>query len=347
MDNIFVTGGCGFVGSHVVFGLLKKGYKVTVLDSNINSSCSVIKKIKNLYSLHNKDNLCKLNFIKGDIRDEKLLQTIFEENIRNKEKINYVIHLAGLKSVKDSIINPLSYWENNVYGSISLFKTMIKYSCFNIVFSSSATVYGEPKSIPIFENSEKMPINTYGHTKLTIENIIKDLFVKYNNDFRAIILRYFNPIGAHASGLIGENINYSSDNIFPNILKVALKKNEYLKIFGNDWPTSDGTTMRDYIHVMDLADGHISALSFLKNKEPCFLTLNLGTGSKYSILELIKTFEYSNKIKIPYKYLDKRTGDTPVLLANCDLAKKILNWQAYKKLNEMCKDGWNFAKNNF
>ena len=347
MDKILVTGGCGFVGSHVVLGLLEKGYNVIVLDSNINSDSSVIEKIKKLYLCNNSSNSCKLDFIKGDVRNQNLLERLFEENLKNKSRINSVIHLAGLKSVKDSIINPLGYWENNVIGSLSLFKAMIKYECFNIVFSSSATVYGNSISIPISENNIKSPINPYGQTKLTVEKILKDLYAKYNESFNIIILRYFNPIGAHYSGLIGENLNFSSDNIFPNILKVALNKNDYLKIFGNNWPTSDGTTIRDFIHVMDLAEGHISAIKFLKNNKSCLLTINLGSESETSILKLIKTFEYISQTKIEYKYFERRPGDTPILLANCDFAKEILNWKAIRNLDDMCKDGWNYAKNNF
>ena len=347
MDYILVTGGCGFIGSHVVLGLLEKGYYVIVLDSNINSSRNIIEKIKKLYVKNNSINTNKLDFIQGDVRNKNLLESIFENYLKNKSKINYVIHLAGLKSVKNSILNPLEYWENNVIGSLSLLKVMIKYGCFNLVFSSSATVYGNSKSIPIFEKNIRSPINPYGRTKLTVEEILKDLSHKYSKDFKIIILRYFNPIGAHYSGLIGENLNFSSDNIFPNILKVALKKKVFLKIFGNNWPTPDGTTIRDFIHIMDLAQGHISAMQFLKNNEPCFLTINLGSESETSILQLIKTFENISQTKIQYKYFDRRPGDTPILLANCTLAKKILNWKASRNLEDMCKDGWNFAKNNF
>ena len=346
MENILVTGGCGFIGSHVVLGLLKKGYGVIVLDSNINSTERVIDKIKFLSSLDQLNFQRQFTFIRGDIRNQNLLEKIFNFNLVRGKRVTSVVHLAGLKSVKDSLINPIDYWDNNVLGSLTLFKVMIKYACFKLVFSSSATVYGNPIDIPIYENSKTEPINPYGQTKLTVENIMKDLFAKFSNDFKIIILRYFNPIGAHYSGLIGENYNLSSDNIFPNIVKVALRKDSYLKIFGNNWPTKDGTTIRDFIHVMDLADAHISAIDFLNSNKPNLTTLNLGTGQKTTILDLIRTFENENKIKIPIKYFEKRPGDTPVLLANGNLAKKILNWEVRNNLSDMCKDGWNFAKKN-
>ena len=341
MENILVTGGCGFIGSHVALGLLEKGFKVTVIDSNINSSSTTIDKIKKIAS----NSFNSIEFIKGDIRNDIALENIFKEFIRKGSEIKAVIHLAGLKSVKESIKKPIEYWDNNVLGSLSLFRTMIKFKCFNIIFSSSATVYGNPKSIPIFEANEKNPINTYGETKLTIEKILRDLHSV--NNFNVILLRYFNPIGAHYSGLIGENLNDISDNIFPNILQVALNKQSYLKIFGNSWPTSDGTAVRDFIHVMDLADAHIKALNYLKDKDSFLLALNIGTSYPCSILELIETFENINKVKIPYKFFEKRSGDAPFLLANCSLAKNTINWETKKNLNDMCKDGWNYAKQNF
>ena len=347
MENILVTGGCGFIGSHVVLGLLERGFSVIVLDSNVNSKNSVIENIRKILISKGTFSNLSLHFIRGDIRDENLLEKIFEDYSKKGARISSVIHLAGLKSIKDSFENPFDYWDNNVLGSLSLLKTMIKFKCFNFVFSSSATVYGNPKSIPIFEEDQKNPINPYGQTKLAVENILNNLYQRYKKDLNIMILRYFNPIGAHNSGLIGENIKNGSDNIFPSILEVALNKKNYLKVFGNNWPTSDGTTVRDFIHVMDLAEAHILTLIFLKSKKSYMRVLNIGTGSPFSILELIKTFENSNKIDIPYKYFARRSGDTPVLLANCDLAKKTLNWEAKRNLSDMCKDGWNFAKQKY
>ena len=344
MENIFVTGGCGYIGSHVALSLLKKGYNVSIFDSNINSSRNIVKKIEILSYANKKIKIGKLSFYKGDIRNKFSLEKVFSENSRKGSEFNAVIHLAGLKSVKESINYPLEYWDNNVNGSINLFNTMLKYDCLNLVFSSSATVYGHPKSTPILEDFETQPINPYGDTKLKVENIIKEKFCKNTNQLKAIILRYFNPIGAHYSGLIGEQWKYCSDNLFPNILKVALRRKKFLKVYGSNWPTIDGTTVRDFIHVMDLADGHVAALNYLKEKKAHYLILNLGTGKETSILELIKNFESINKIDIPLKFMDPREGDTPILLADSKLARKILNWHSTKNLSDMCKDGWKFAK---
>ena len=344
MDTILVTGGCGFIGSHVVLGLIKRRYNVIILDSNINSSKLVIEHLNNVSRINSYEG--NISFIKGDIRDEVLLEKIFCENLLKDSAINAVIHLAGLKSVKKSFDNKNEYWDVNVKGSISLLNTMIKYGCFKLVFSSSATVYGNPISIPIFEDFETKPINPYGQSKLKVENIIKDLFANNNTKLKVVILRYFNPIGAHNSGMIGENYNFSSENFFPNIINVALGKKKYLQIFGNDWPTHDGTVIRDFIHIMDLADGHISAMNFLERAEPQFLKINLGTGIKTSILELVSAFEIVNKVKIPYKFCNKRLGDTPFLLANVNLAKEILHWQSKRSVIDMCRDGWNYAKSS-
>ena len=344
MENILVTGGCGYIGSHVSLSLLEKGYNVTILDSNINSSRNIIKKIETLSYASKKTKIGKLSFYKVDIRNKFSLEKVFRENAKKDNPFNAVIHLAGLKSVKESINYPEEYWDNNVNGSINLLNAMLKHNCFKLVFSSSATVYGHPKKTPIFENFETKPINPYGQTKLKVENIIKEKLCKNPNQFKVIILRYFNPIGAHNSGIIGEQWRYCSDNLFPNILKVALRRKKFLKVYGRNWPTIDGTTIRDYIHVMDLADGHVAALDYMKENKSHFLILNLGTGKQTSILELIKQFESTNKIDIPLRFLDPRKGDTPILLADSKLARKILNWQSTKNLSDMCRDGWKFAQ---
>ena len=344
MENILVTGGCGYIGSHVTLSLLEKGYDVTVLDSNINSSRSILKKIQILSCANKKTKIGKLSFSKVDIRNKFSLEKVFSENARKGKEFNAVIHLAGLKSVKESINYPEAYWDNNVNGSINLLNTMHKHNCFKLVFSSSATVYGHPKKYPILENFETHPINPYGRTKLKVENIIKEKFLQNPNQFRFIILRYFNPIGAHYSGIIGEQWRYCSDNLFPNILKVALRRKKFLKVYGRNWPTIDGTTIRDYIHIMDLADGHVAALDYMKEKKSHYLILNLGTGRETTILELIKKFESTNKIDIPLRFIDPRKGDTPILLADSKLASKILNWKSTKNLSDMCRDGWKFAQ---
>ena len=347
MQNILVTGGCGFIGSHITLELLTKGYNVTVLDSNINSSKNVIGRIKELSLLSNSNNIGNLFFVKGDIRDEMKLYDLFSRRTFGNPIINSVIHLAGLKSVKESILNPLDYWDVNVKGVINLLNTMIENNCFSMVFSSSATVYGHPEIVPIIEDFDTKPINPYGRTKLTVENILNDLCSSHSVNLKVVNLRYFNPIGAHSSGVLGENPKYYSDNIFPNILNVALRKEKILKIFGNNWPTPDGTTIRDFIHVMDIAEGHIAALEYIKGKKAINLSLNLGTGLKTTILELIKAFEKTNRIKIPYKFVEQRAGDTPKLLSDNSLAKEILNWEAKRTIYDMCKDGWNYAKRNF
>ena len=346
MENILVTGGCGFIGSHVVLSLLKEGYNVSIIDSNVNSSKDVVKKIKILAKINSFKKTGKLSFFKGDIRNKLFLQKIFHENDRKGYKINAVIHLAGLKSVKESIKYPEKYKDNNVNGSLTLLNTMIKNECFNLVFSSSATVYGHPKTTPIFENFETKPINPYGQTKLDVENLIKEKFKKYSNQFKVIVLRYFNPVGAHPSGIIGEKWKYCPDNIFPNILRAALKKLDYLKIYGNNWPTLDGTTIRDFIHIMDLAEGHVAAINYMQKQEAHYWTINLGTGRETSILQLINNFKSINKVDIQLKFMDKRDGDTPFLLADSNLARQILNWRTKKDLFDVCKDGWKFAKQN-
>ena len=345
MKGILVTGGAGFIGSHICLNLLKKGYKLFVIDSFINSSIQALNRVTFLYNKLGIDSNNDIKIYSGDVRDINILNKIFEDSISLNCRIIAVIHLAGLKSVPESIHNPIDYWDVNVNGTITLLKIMIKYDCFKFVFSSSATIYGNPKTVPILESFETKPINPYGKTKLAVENILGDL-ISYNKKFKIIILRYFNPIGAHYSGFLGENARLTVDNIFPNLLKVALKKIDYLKIFGNDWPTPDGTTIRDFIHVEDLAEGHIAAIKYIDQINQNILTLNLGTGKKTSILELISTFEIATNIKIPYKFFDKRRGDTSTLLASSKLSNKILNWKAERSLSEMCKDGWNYARNN-
>ena len=349
MKTILVTGGCGFIGSHITLELLIRGNNVVVFDSNINSSEKIIDNIKKLCFLTGSGHIGKLIFIKGDIRDKDSLNNLFVKQYFKNFKIDFIIHLAGLKSVRQSIENPLEYWDVNVNGLINLLNVMFKNDCLNMVFSSSATVYGNPKGIPILENSEAKPINPYGRTKLTVEEILKDNCAFPGSNLKVINLRFFNPIGAHPSGILGENPNFSSDNIFPNILNVALKKEKYLKIFGNNWPTCDGTVIRDFIHVIDIAESHIAALEYLKNcnnNNNNYLTLNIGTGLETSILKLIRVFEKTNKLEVPYRFFNRRPGDTPFLLADVKMAKKVLNWEAKKTLSDMCKDGWKYALKN-
>ena len=338
--SILVTGGAGFIGSHTCLSLLKKGYDILVIDSFINSNKLSLERVKNLVSEKNSN---QLNSIKGDIRDQNLLNDIFLNYKSKKKPITSVIHFAGLKSVKDSVINPLKYWDTNVKGALTLLSKMKEYECYNIVFSSSATIYGKSNQIRISENTQINPTNPYGQTKAAIEKILYDLFSSKKEPWKIANLRYFNPIGAHESGLIGESPLGIPNNIFPFLTKVANGNLEKLNIFGNDWPTKDGTGVRDYIHVMDLAEGHIAALEFLlSNNKSQIINLNLGTGLGTSVLELVRTFEKINNVKINYKFVPRREGDVANVVADNSLAKSILNWQPRRSLEEMCLDGWNW-----
>tara|TARA_B100000242_G_C42962008_1_gene446188 strand:- start:16 stop:984 length:969 start_codon:yes stop_codon:yes gene_type:complete len=316
-----------------------------VIDSNINSSDEVISKIMMIGRLENADFRNRLTFIKGDIRNTDLLNKIFLDSIQRDLRIEAVIHLAGLKSVSESFKEPLKYWDNNVMGALSLFKTMIQFDCFNIVFSSSATVYGLNNKGLLTEESDLKPCNPYGETKLAIEKILSDIYKSSNENWHIINLRYFNPIGAYKDGLIGESSTEFSDNLFPYICEVAANKINTLNIFGNDWPTVDGTCIRDYIHVMDLAEAHLSALNFLFKNKPQILSLNIGTGIGTSVLELVNIFIKTNNCKIPIKFVDRRKGDVPFIVAQNNLAKNTLNWQPTRDLSEMCRDGWKWYRN--
>ena len=338
MKTILVTGGTGFIGSHTSLSLLERGYKLILIDSNVNSSSISIKKIKEILKKKNiNDNL---SFKKGDVRDKGFLNQVFEEAKKEKDPIQAVIHCAGLKAVEESILKPMMYWENNVYGSICLFEIMSQYSCKTIVFSSSATVYGNSYSKLISESDEIQPSNPYGDTKVAVENILKAIFRSSKDSWRIANLRYFNPIGAHESGLLGDNPSNIPNNLFPIICQVAQGKLQELKIYGNDWQTVDGTGIRDYIHIMDLADAHCYALDYLLENKPQILSLNIGTGIGTSVLELVNKFMKVNKCVIPYKFCDRRLGDLPFVVANNKKASAILNWVPKRNLEDMCHDGW-------
>ena len=347
MKIIVVTGGTGFIGSHICIKLIEQGYSVLILDSFINSSPKIVDKILEINFLSNKSIKPYLKVIKCDLRDYQLLENIFIEYSQNNQRIEAVIHLAGLKAVNESIMEPIKYWENNLSGSINLLKIMHSFGCRNIVFSSSATIYGYQKNKSLInENSTINPTNTYGETKYAIEKLLNSLIKSNKDDWRVAILRYFNPIGAHFSGTIGESPNKYATNIMPIISSVALRKREYLSIFGNDWDTPDGTPIRDYIHVEDLAEGHIKALEHLCEKKSKQIILNLGTGNGSSVLQLIKVFGEVNNINIPYQFSPRREGDIEYSVADNSLAKKILNWAPQKDLREMCKDNWNWVSKN-
>ena len=346
LKSILVTGGCGYIGSHTILSLLENGYKVYVLDSNITSSSDVIKRLIEIISKKDKTKINNLRFFKGDIRNLTFLESIFVEAIKKNEKINGVIHFAGLKSIEESFKLPSTYWDNNVIGSINLLITMKKYNCCTIIFSSSATIYANIGNKKIKENFLIKPINPYGRSKATIELFLNDIFNSDPTQWKIICLRYFNPIGAHSSGKLGENPIGLVYNIFPLIIKVASKNIKEFKIFGNDWDTRDGTCIRDYIHVMDLANGHIEALKFLDCNPAQILNLNIGTGKGTSVLELIKTFEIVNNVRIPYSFVDRRKGDLEYVVADNSMLLKTLNWKPTRSIEEMCKDGWNWYLSN-
>ena len=326
---ILVTGGCGYIGSHTCCELLDSNYEVVVVDNNCNSKEEVIDKIAEITGK-------KVKFYKGDVCDKELMRRVFKEN-----EIEAVIHFAGLKAVGESVQKPLLYYRNNLDSTLTLLEVMEEYNCKRLVFSSSATVYGSPKELPIKENFPLSTTNPYGSTKLYIEGILKDLAVA-SSDWSIAILRYFNPIGAHKSGLIGENPNGIPNNLMPYIIKVATKELDVLNVFGNDYDTPDGTGVRDYIHVVDLAKGHIKAIEKVLNDTgvDCY---NLGTGHGYSVLDLVKTFERVNNIKVNYVIAPRRSGDVAACYADPSYAKEKLNWQAELGIEDMCRDSYRFV----
>ena len=345
MKRILVTGGTGFIGSHTCASLLEDGNEVYIIDSLSHSSKKCLDNINLIFSKRNIDISNKLYFFKGDLRNKEFLDSVFEKVKSKGKSIDGVIHFAGLKAVAESVNYPLMYWENNVLGSLNLFKSMSENNCKTIVFSSSATVYGNSKDELIKETANINPINTYGTTKFTVENLLNNIYQTKTNEWNIAILRYFNPIGAHDSGLIGENPLQKPNNIFPLIINAAYD-NTKLKVFGNDWPTHDGTCIRDYIHVLDLAEGHLKALDFLFKNNNQLINLNIGTSKGYSVLDLIKTFEKANNVEVPFIFCNRRDGDCCKLIANNLKAKEILNWHPLKSLEEMCRDGWRWKLMN-
>lgn len=330
MNYILVTGGLGFIGSHTVLELLDKQYKIIIIDNLSNSSKDVLKVFKNIL------------FFQIDIRNRLQLENLFV-----KYRISGVIHFAALKAVSDSIMNPLQYYDNNICGTMNLLEIMKKYNCKKIIFSSSATVYGE-NTYPVTEDSIVGIglTNPYGKTKYMIEQILGDLY-NSDKDWSITILRYFNPIGAHPDGLLGENPNDKPNNLFPYLLKVVTKKLPILNIFGNDYETEDGTCVRDFIHVVDLAKGHVKALEQIADDTPKLRIYNLGTGKGTSVKELIWLFEKVNNVVINHKYCPRREGDLPYVFANTDRANTELDWHCMYNLEDMCKHGYNYALANF
>lgn len=329
---VLITGGAGYIGSHTVVELLNEDYEVVIVDNLSNSSVLVLDRIK---KITNKD----FKFYNIDVTDKKSFRRVFEEN-----NIDSIIHFAALKSVGESVEKPLEYYNNNLVGALVVFELMMEFNINNFVFSSSATVYGKPKSCPIKEDFPLSTTNPYGATKLMIEDIMRDLS-KANEELNLVILRYFNPIGAHISGIIGEDPNGIPNNLMPYITKVATGELEQLSIFGDDYNTPDGTGVRDYIHVVDLAKGHLAALRKLK-ENPGLETYNLGTGQGYSVLDLVKSFEKVNYKKIPYQISSRRAGDIDMCYADPTKAYKELGWKAEYGIEKMCEDSWRWQNNN-
>ena len=332
--KVLVTGGTGYIGSHTCVELLNEDYEVVIIDNLVNSKKEVVDKIEEITRK-------KVKFYKEDCCDKDALRRIFKEN----DHIDAVLHFAGLKAVGESVKLPIRYYENNLGSTLSLVTVMKEFNCNKIVFSSSATVYGDPEELPI---TELAPVggttNPYGTTKYFIERILKDVSIA-NDEFSVVLLRYFNPIGAHSSGLIGENPNGIPNNLMPYIIKVATGELPILNVFGDDYDTPDGTGVRDYIHVVDLARGHIKALE-KANEGVGVKVYNLGTGNGYSVLELIKTFEKVNNVKINYQIVERRPGDIASCYANANMAFKELGWKAEKNIEDMCKDAYNFILKN-
>lgn len=333
MSTILVTGGAGFIGSHTCVELQEAGYDVVVVDNLCNSSKESIKRVEQITGK-------PLKFYEADIADREAMNKIFEEN-----DIFSVIHFAGLKAVGESVQKPLEYYTNNISGTLEMCDVMRNHGVKNIIFSSSATVYGDPEIIPITEECPKgVCTNPYGWTKSMLEQILTDI-QKADNEWNVILLRYFNPIGAHKSGLIGEDPNGIPNNLMPYITKVATGQLPRVNVFGNDYPTPDGTGVRDYIHVVDLAVGHVNAVEKLQ-ENPGVKIYNLGTGKGYSVLEVIENFSSASGIDIPYVITDRRAGDIAECYSDASLARKELGWEAKYGIREMCEDSWNWQKNN-
>ena len=340
--KILVTGGTGYIGSHTCINLLELGYKVLVLDNLSNSKRNALNNISKIVNIRlntdeGKDDV--FSFVQTDIRDKESLEKVFA-----RQKIDVVIHFAGLKSVNESIEKPAEYYDNNVIGSINLFEVMKKFNCKTIVFSSSATVYGDCNVMPIKENFPLLPTNPYGKFKIAVEELLQNIF-KSDPTWRVGILRYFNPIGAHKSGLIGENLIGIPNNLMPYIMQVAAGRLKKLNVFGGDYDTHDGTGVRDYIHVMDLALGHSKLLDVLM-KKPQILTMNLGTGIGYSVLDIVNTFKKVSNMDIAYKIVNRRPGDVAICYADPGYSKLKLEWEAQYTLEDMCKDSWNYMLKN-
>lgn len=334
--NVLVTGGAGYIGSHTMVELLEGGHEVICVDSLVNSSPKALERVEEITGR-------KVTFYPYDVREKDKLNQVF-----NTHAVDAVIHFAGHKAVGESVAQPLEYYNNNLYSTLVLSEVMGAHGCKNLVFSSSATVYGDPKSVPIAEDAPLGPTNPYGRTKLMLEQILTDLHAS-DPKWDVVLLRYFNPVGAHPSGLIGEDPRGIPNNLVPFVAQVAVGKREHLSVFGDDYPTPDGTGVRDYVHVVDLARGHLSALERglpEAERKGQALTLNLGTGQGYSVLEVVRTFEAASGRAIPYQIVARRPGDIAVCYADPTLARTLLGWEAKFDLERMCGDAWRWQKSN-
>ncbi len=330
--SILVTGGAGYIGSHTIILLVEAGYDVILFDNFCNSSKEAIRRVEKILS-------ATLKTIEGDVRNAEDLHKVFKT-----QTIDSVIHFAGLKAVGESVEKPLKYYDNNVNGTTVLCEVMASHGCKSIVFSSSATVYEDSHTSPILENFPLSAANPYGRSKLMVEEILRDIYIS-DNDWKIVLLRYFNPVGAHVSGIIGEDPNGIPNNLMPFITQTAVGKRDMLSVFGGDYNTPDGTGVRDYIHVMDLAQGHVKAVEKISNISEV-LTVNLGTGNGYSVLDMVKKFEEASGKKVPYEIVERRAGDIATCYADPTYAKKVLGWEAKKSIEEMCEDSWRWQSNN-
>ena len=332
MSTILVTGGAGYIGSHTCVELLNSGYDVVVVDNLSNSSKEALNRVEQITGK-------KVKFYENDIADREAMAKVFEEN-----DIFSVIHFAGLKAVGESVQKPLEYYKNNISGTLEMCDVMRQHNVKNIIFSSSATVYGDPESVPITEKFPKgQCTNPYGWTKSMLEQILTDIQFA-DKEWNVILLRYFNPIGAHKSGLMGEDPNGIPNNLMPYVMKVAIGQLPHVNVFGNDYPTPDGTGVRDYIHVVDLAKGHIKALEKLEKEQEGLYIYNLGTGHGVSVLDMVKGFEKATGKEVPYKIAPRRPGDIAICYADPTKAKEELEWSAEKNIDDMCKDSWNYIE---
>jgi UDP-glucose 4-epimerase len=365
LANILITGGAGFIGSHVCLELLGAGHSLVVLDNFANSGPESLRRVAELAGLpgwqrrgpgrwSTQPSPSRLTLIAGDVRSDADLRRLFhpaevasarEAAERPAGPIEAVLHFAGLKAVGESVANPLAYWDVNVAGSRCLFEAMDAAGCRTLVFSSSATLYGHPDQVPIAETAPLRPINPYGHTKAAVEQILADLAAS-SPDWRIARLRYFNPVGAHPSGRIGEDPNGPPNNLFPVISQVAVGRQSRLQVYGSDWPTADGTGIRDYIHVMDLAEGHRAALDLLLHESPQLLTLNLGSGRGHSVLELVRAFERASGRPVPFDLVARRPGDSAISVADAAEAERRMGWRTRRDLAAMCRDGWSWQNSN-